>query len=225
MFVSVVFRFMVRIFEDFLAASDAAIGLLESPEVAAGWAGPSACAGFSVGGLAAHLGWQVQAARLAVQSERPATGAAVTDLVGHYGGAAWIDSGPDSPANVGIRDTGEQRAAAGPVEIAAQTRAARGFLAGWFASSPDVREVVALPWIEGRAMTLQDLLSTRVLELVIHADDLAVSVGVATPQASDSAYELVTGLLTRLAVRRHGPVAVLRALSRAERAPESIAAL
>jgi len=35
----------------------------------------------------------------------------------------------------------------------------------------------------------------------------------------------VLDLLCRLAVHRHGAVAVLRALSRAERAPASIAAL
>ncbi len=34
----------------------------------------------------------------------------------------------------------------------------------------------------------------------------------------------VLGLLTRLAVRRHGPTAVLRALCRSERAPATIAA-
>jgi hypothetical protein len=34
----------------------------------------------------------------------------------------------------------------------------------------------------------------------------------------------VFALLTRLAVRRHGPTALLRALSRSERAPATIAA-
>jgi hypothetical protein len=36
---------------------------------------------------------------------------------------------------------------------------------------------------------------------------------------------LLDDLLSRLAVRRHGPTAVLRALSRAERAPATIAAI
>jgi hypothetical protein len=39
-----------------------------------------------------------------------------------------------------------------------------------------------------------------------------------------AAADIATGLLIRLAVRRHGQAAVLRALSRAERAPRSIAA-
>jgi Mycothiol maleylpyruvate isomerase N-terminal domain len=223
MFGSVVFSFMGTIFEDYLAAAGAAVGLLESGEVAGRWAGPSACEGFTVGGLAAHLGWQVQSARWSVESERPAANAAISDLTAHYGRAAWIGTGLDSPANVGIRDTGEQRAQVGAVETARVTREARDYLAKQFASlAPG--EPIAMPWAEGRVLTVEDLLTTRLLELVIHSDDLAVSVGVPTPEVPESAYARVIGLLTRLSVRVNGPLAVLRALSRSERAPESISA-
>jgi hypothetical protein len=73
-------------------------------------------------------------------------------------------------------------------------------------------------------MTVDDLLITRMMELAVHSDDLAVSVGIATPALPQSAVDTVVDLLSRLAVRRHGPTAVLRALSRAERAPDTIAA-
>ena len=223
MFVGVVFRFMTTIFEDFLSAADVAVSLLESGEVTGRWAGPSACEGFTVGGLAAHLGWQVQSARWAVESGRPESGAVVTGLTAHYEQAAWVGADVDAPVNAGIRDNGEKRAEAGAAEVSRLTREARDYLAGHFGSlTPD--EVVAVPWIEGRAMTLGDLLATRVLELLIHADDLAVSVGLETPRASDSGYARVIGILAPLAVRRHGPLPVLRALSRWERAPESVSA-
>jgi hypothetical protein len=62
------------------------------------------------------------------------------------------------------------------------------------------------------------------MELAVHSDDLAVSVGTATPALRQSAVDTVIDLLSRLAVRRHGPTAVLRALSRAERSPATIAA-
>lgn len=214
---------MVMIFEEFLAAADAAAGLLESDEVAAGWGSASACAGFTVGGLSAHLGWQVQSARWAVESGRPAAGAEVTSLTEHYARAAWVGAGLDAPVNSGIRESGEQRAESGAAEQARLTREARDALGAAFGGLSPL-EVVAVPWIEGRAMTLADLLATRVLELLIHTDDLAVSVGVATPLASDAAYERVIGVLSGIAVRRFGPLAVLRGLSRAERAPESISA-
>jgi hypothetical protein len=62
------------------------------------------------------------------------------------------------------------------------------------------------------------------MELAVHSDDLAVSVGLPTPPLPPGAVDTVVDLLTRLAVRRHGPTSVLRALSRAERAPATIAA-
>lgn len=214
---------MAKIFEEFLSASDAALVLLESAEVTGRWAEPSACEGFTVGGLAAHLGWQVQSARWAVESERPAAGATVTEVAGHYEKAAWIGADLQAPVNARIRDTGEKRAEAGAAEVLRLTREAREFLAKQF-ESLSADEVVAVPWIEGRAMTLGDVLATRVLELLIHGDDLAVSVGVETPLAVDSAYARVIGLLAPIAVHRHGPIPVLRALSRSERAPGTVSA-
>jgi hypothetical protein len=56
------------------------------------------------------------------------------------------------------------------------------------------------------------------LEVVVHADDLAVSVGIPTPELPDDVFAPVRDLLVRLSVRRHGQAAVVRALSRRERA-------
>jgi hypothetical protein len=225
MFVRVVFRFMVTIFDDFLAAADAAVELLASDEVAARWAEPSALAGFTVGGLAAHLGWQVQSAWAALAAPRPGPGAEVTSLLEHYARAAWIGAAVDAPVNVGIRDAGQERAKSGAAQQASLTGDARAQAAAVLGSAGfGPATVIAMPWIEGRAMTAGDVLTTRLMELVVHGDDLAVSVGVETPRYPASAFAAVNDLLVRVSERRHGPLAVLRALSRAERAPESIAA-
>ena len=58
----------------------------------------------------------------------------------------------------------------------------------------------------------------------MHSDDLAASVGVETPELPPSVVEPVVELLARLAVHRHGATAVIRTLSRAERAPATISA-
>jgi hypothetical protein len=58
----------------------------------------------------------------------------------------------------------------------------------------------------------------------VHSDDLAVSIGVQTPAFPPRVVTPVLGLLTALAVTRHGQTAVLRGLSRRERAPETISA-
>jgi hypothetical protein len=74
-------------------------------------------------------------------------------------------------------------------------------------------------------LRLDDFLVTRMMEIAVHSDDLAVSTGVPTPELPAEVLEPVLALLTGLAVRRHGQPAVLRALSRAERAPDRINAL
>ncbi|MGN2635213.1 hypothetical protein ACTD5D_03275 [Nocardia takedensis] len=74
-------------------------------------------------------------------------------------------------------------------------------------------------------MLLDDFLLTRLLELVVHSDDLALSADLPTPPLPPHVYEPVLDLLTRLAVTRHGQTAVLRTLARAERAPTTIAAI
>jgi hypothetical protein len=49
-------------------------------------------------------------------------------------------------------------------------------------------------------------------------------VGIETPALPESVIEPVVDLLARLAVHRHGATAVIRTLSRAERAPATISA-
>ena len=66
-------------------------------------------------------------------------------------------------------------------------------------------------------MLLDDYLVTRLLEMVVHADDLAVSVDLPTPDYPDRVWDLVVGCLTQAAIRRHGPLAVVRAMARTER--------
>ena len=58
----------------------------------------------------------------------------------------------------------------------------------------------------------------------MHADDLAASIGVDTPEFPDDVVAPVLGLLAGVAVRRHGQAAVVRALSRPQRAPASVSA-
>jgi hypothetical protein len=73
-------------------------------------------------------------------------------------------------------------------------------------------------------LSLDDFLLSRSVELLAHVDDLAVSIGVPTPEPPATVTDAVLALLTRLSTRRHGPTAVLRALTRAERSPATIVA-
>jgi hypothetical protein len=206
--------------DDFLAAARSAADLLREPAVAGAWSEPSALAELSVGGLAGHLAYQILAIPHVLSSPQPRE--ATISLLEHYQRVVWIGAPLDHEFNVGIRQGGEQAAADGPEALATQVDTAVAELTTGLASAEarPVRIPLWGPW----SLQLDDLLITRMMEIAVHSDDLAVSVGIPTPKLPDSAVHTVIDLLSRLAVRRHGPTSVLRALSRAERAPDSIAA-
>ena len=84
-------------------------------------------------------------------------------------------------------------------------------------TSGTARDVVPVAWA-GWALRREDFLLTRMLEVVVHADDLAVSVGIDTPTFPAEVFDPVRDLLVRLAVARHGQARVVAALTRRERA-------
>ena len=204
----------------YLDAARSALHLLREPEVAAAWDNPSALPEFSVGGLAAHLAHQVLAAPATLDA--PADDPPIS-LLDHYARVTWVGAEPLAEVNVGIRTHADQLAGEGAAAIAERVLVAIDELTDRLPAEPDDRPVrmAAGPW----TLRLDDYLITRMMEIAVHADDLAVSVGAATPDLPANVLEPVLSLLTGLAVRRHGQPAVLRALSRAERAPAAINAL
>lgn len=207
--------------DDFLATARAVAGLFRDPAVAGAWGEPSALPEFSVGGLTGHLAFQVLSLPEVLAAPEPTE--PTISLLDHYARVAWIDAALDDEINVRIRRGGDELAQEGAAALADRYDAAVASLARSLpAAAPD--RVARLSLWGAWSMRLDDLLVTRMMELAVHADDLAVSVGVPTPPLPPAAVEAVVDLLSRLAVRRHGPTAVLRALSRAERAPATITA-
>jgi hypothetical protein len=207
--------------QDYLDAAEVAVSLLGDPAVAAAWAERSALPKLSVGGLAAHLARQIT--RVVEVLDAPAATSPAIPVIDHFGRSEWVGSDLESESNVGVRTRSEHDATAGAAAVLANTTAALAELRRRLPAEPADR-LVAPPWITW-SLTLDDLLLTRMLEIAVHNDDLAVSVGVDTPPLPAAVTEPVLDLLHRLAVRRHGPLAMLRALSRAERAPTTIAAI
>jgi hypothetical protein len=146
----------------------------------------------------------------------------VISLLEHYRRVLWIGAGLDDEISVRIRQGGEQEAVGGPAALVDRLDDAIGRLDDQLSTADNRPVRISLwgPW----SLLLDDMLITRMMELAVHADDLAVSVGLPTPELPGTAMDTVIDLLSRLAVRRHGQTAVLRALSRAERAPSTIAA-
>jgi hypothetical protein len=204
----------------FVSAAQIAADLALRPEVAARWSEESACAGMTVGGLAHHLVSQLGNTVRLVGA--PPGGEAPIPLLEHYARAAWVRADLDDEVNVGIREGSDADAAGGPGAlpplVADLLERLPGVLAGRGADDP-----VLIPW-QGWSLTLHDWLVTRMMEIVVHSDDLAASVDVPTPEFPDDVLTPVLGLLTAVASRRHGQVAVVRALSRPQRAPSSVSA-
>ncbi|MFI5707483.1 maleylpyruvate isomerase N-terminal domain-containing protein [Kribbella sp. NPDC051620] len=211
---------MTGIREDFLSVGASAARLLREPAVSEAWSKPSALEEFSVGGLAGHLAYQVLAIPEIVAAPVPTE--PTISVLDHYARVEWIDAGLDDEISLRIRSGGDLVAADGPVVLADRLDAALDQLTAGLPEIADRPVRISLwgPW----SLMLDDMLLTRLMELAVHSDDLAVSVGLPTPELPPRAVETVLGLLTRLSVRRHGASAVLRTLSRAERAPGTITA-
>jgi uncharacterized protein (TIGR03083 family) len=206
--------------ESYLVVAASAAELAADPVVARRWGEPSALPGFTVGGLAEHLAGQVFSVAKAITE--PSSTDELVPLVEHYARATWVRTGRDSEANVSIRDSGEGQAAEGPEAFVARLRSSLADVVRTLPEIPAEHRVrpPAGPW----SLVLDDFLLTRMMELAVHSDDLATSVDLPTPPLPDSVNDPVLALLFTLAVGRHGSAAMLRALSRTERAPTSISA-
>lgn len=203
----------------FLAATDHVVAIVSRDDVAASWDQPSALPEWSVGGLVAHLASQPATAVRLLRAE-PAPDA--IPLSEHYARSAWVSASLDDEVNVSIRAGGDEQAALGRDEVLAGVLAAREVLPGLLASQPADRAVL-IPWA-GWALQRDDFLTGRMMEVVVHGEDVAASVGFQSPPLPDSVLEPVLRLLTGLAVRRHGQGAVVSALTRSERSGRSISA-
>ena len=212
---------MTNVRELYLTAAGEAVQLLATPQVAAAWADPSALEKLSVQGLAGHLAGQIFVVSDLLAAPVPTE--EVISIHEYYARSTWIGADLDDPFNADVRAGGERQAGDSPAGLAARAETSLRELRPTLLAAADrpVRRPNWGPW----SISLGDFMASRLLELAVHSDDLAYSVGVATPELPAEAVQLVIDLLSRTALRRHGAVKVLRALSRAERASGSIAAI
>ena len=203
-----------------VTTAELSIALAARTEVGAAWDAESACAGMTVGGLTQHLLGQIEMLDGLLAS--PPTDDEPVTLDEHYARATWANTDLDSETNVGIREASDERAGAGQ---AALVEAARDQVARLPERLAATREpdTVHLAW-QGWSLRTQDFVVTRCMELLVHGDDLAASVGVPTPEHPLPVVRPVLALLTEASVRRHGQTAVVRALSRPQRAPSDVSA-
>jgi uncharacterized protein (TIGR03083 family) len=194
----------------FLEAYDAVRPLLAAPALARAWNGPSSLPDLSVRGLAGHL---VRAgdAVLAYLDADPAPPGDPLSPAAYYAAAL---TAMDARAHAAVRARGEALAGSDPSALVARREAVAARLGEVLRREPPERRVRVFGDL---VMTLDDYLVTRIVEILVHADDLAVSLGLDAPLVPERAFELGLRTLVDVARARHGDAAVLVALARRER--------
>jgi len=197
----------------FLDAAATAACLLERPELAGHWAQGSVLREFSVAGLAGHLFRGMSTVERYLDEPEPEPSEAGISAASYFD-TVIRSADISDPANQAIRARGEEAAAGGPAALASDARATLDRLTSRLAGEGPGRRVRVAG---GLVMTLDEYLRTRVVELAVHADDLAASVGVELVPPQPATTAVAIDVLVGVARIRHGDMAVLRALARRER--------
>jgi hypothetical protein len=175
----------------------------------------------TIGGLANHLVAQVDIA-VSILGGPPSELAPIA-LAEHYRRAAWVRTDLDEEANTGIRNGANREAESGPEALTQRVADGLAGLPAALAAAAEGPDSRLIPW-QGWALSAHDLMVTRLMEMVVHSDDLAASIEVETPQFPDEVVAAVLALLTGVAVERHGQTAGVRVLARPQRAPRQVSA-
>lgn len=203
-----------------LRTTDALVGLVSASMVASAWNEESALPGMTIGGLTRHLISQPESAIEFLGIQPVPAHAPILSLAECYERTDWFGAPVAAVENTSIRDDFNAMAAGGQEHSLAILEQARTDLTGALAGAGSTTYV---PW-QDCALTTDDFLVTRLMEIVVHADDLAASIGSPTPAFDDDVLHPALALLALLSSRRHGQDASLRALAREERTPRPAAA-
>jgi hypothetical protein len=195
-------------------ACAALLPLVSAPEVAEAWGAEAALPGMTIGGVTRHLVSQPETAVEFLRIQPPPPHAPVVSLAELYERTDWFAAAVDAEENTSIRDDFNELAAGGQENSLAVLEQALTDLPDALAAAGDTTYV---PW-QDSCLATDDFIVVRLMEIVVHADDLAASIGRPTPAFDDDVLHPALALLAMLGARRHGQDAAVRALSREERA-------
>ncbi len=156
-----------------LRASDALVDLVASPEVADAWDRESALPGFTVGGVVRHLVSQPECAVEFLRIQPVPPHAETLSLAALYERTDWFHAPVDAAENTSIVDDFNAMSAGRQEHSVAILDQARAELPGAIDGAGPTTYV---PW-QDCCLATDDFLAVRLMEVVVHADDLAASVG------------------------------------------------
>lgn len=187
---------------------------LDTAEIAVRWDDHSSLERMSIGDLTAHLANAVfTVGRYLDNPDSEVTRSVET--VGDYFGAALTDTdyydGLDSDLQTAVRGRASTLAEKGAVVIIEELDTSLADLAGRFENPPERLTVLA-----GLSIPIDAYLESRIIEMVVHLDDLDRSLTVDLPSHSAAATELVVDRLFEMAKQHYHDKALIRAMTRPE---------
>ena len=194
----------------YLEAFSTTRDLIASPELAQRWDDASVLADFSIRGLAGHLCRAGQAVIDYLDRELPADPSPIE--AERYFATVLASMGQAGNKEVILR--GEANAGDNAATLLAKRDAAQATLETRLEQEPEERLVYVFGDL---VMYLDDYLVARIVEILVHNDDLALSLGLVTPTAPPAAMDLALDHLLRVARMQNGDAAVLTAFARRER--------
>jgi hypothetical protein len=207
--------------DGYLDAVDWLRSILGRAELVAVWGEPSAVAHYSIGGVAAHAVHGVVWLEQLLTDAEPVGLRMVTvgDFFGLNRVDDVIDAEPSEDAfSASLRAAAEGFARTGPATVRAALTASRDQLVGLLDQAAGSRAVAVIR-VSGGQVPLRDYVRTRVLELVVHGDDLVCSVpGLVVPEPPAGSLGICLSVCLDLAQSRVGGLDVLRGFTRSERA-------
>lgn len=201
-----------------LAASRQAVEVLADDAVSPRWEEPSVLPEMSVGQLSAHLGQMIggPAGWLRTEPPDPAGVSIGTNFSMYQVARLDPEHGLDGDVATTIRRWADAGASHGPAQVVDRARSDLAETAELFAdAAPD--RLIPSAVSPAVATCLADYLRTRCVELVVHTDDLAASVGIESPTPDPVAAGIAIDVLTTMCRNRAGDLAVLRGLTRPDR--------
>jgi hypothetical protein len=191
--------------------------ILGGAEVREAWARPSLLSDYSVGGLAAHAVQGVTWLEQLLKDSEPVGLRHVS--VFEFFGLNRVEKGGVDPMAASLRSAAEAFARTGADAVTAACSTSRDELVGLLDGASSHRAVPVLR-VAGAQVALGDYLRTRVLEVVVHGDDIVCSVPrLTTADPPVSAVEVSLGVCLELARARVGDLGTLRGFTRTERVP------
>jgi hypothetical protein len=201
---------MNEVRDAYLRSAAAAVELIGRRELGERWNDPTVLEEFEMGALAGHLARGILTVYWYLDMPEP--DGAVVSASEYFAESPAAGGSVHSEANAQVRARGEETARGGWARLYLDVGKAADRLADRLATEPASRLIPAV----GQALTIDEYLKTRIVELVIHIDDLARSLELPTPELPYEATTIAIAVLVGTARVRHGDRAVLNALARRE---------